>query len=219
MYKFFIYSMLVVLYLGLAKTLSPSELGITYLQNEKSFSKLTDKPKVTFILIDTHVTGFLIKTFYQKYRVISDYEEVEDLIVRSSKEFTQKNLDNIGLSIYRRKDGEESFVPMPPGTLYLNDPEFGDWIKNADGVNEWRFNKSYQNFPKYLGWGDFRPDEKFYQDAQLKLRLGESFYGNNSEFGPEGTLTKKAFPHFFSEERRKKIELKTLLIDYFKENF
>ena len=211
--------MLVVLYLGLAKTLSPSELGITYLQNERGFAKLTDKSKVTFILIDTHVTGFLIKTYYQKYRVISDYEEVEDLIVRASKEFTQKNLSNIGLSIYRRKDGEELFLPMPPGTLYLNDPEFGEWKKNSEGVVEWRFHKSYQNFPKYLGWGDFRPDEKFYNESQLNQRLGQPYYGPKNEFGPEGTLTKKAFPHFFSEERRKKIDLKTLLIDYFKENF
>ena len=85
MYKFFLYSMLVILYLGLAKTLSPSELGISYLQNEKSFSKLTDKPHVTFILTDTHVTGFLIKTYYQKYRVITGYEEVEDLQKNSLK--------------------------------------------------------------------------------------------------------------------------------------
>src|SRR5690606_40988663 len=126
MYKFFIYSMLVILYLGLAKTLSPSEMGISYIQNEKSFSKITDKPYVTFILIDTHVTGFLIKTYYQKYRVISGHEEVEDLILRSSKEFTQKNLENIGLSIYRRDNGVEEFTPLPTGSLYINNSVFVD---------------------------------------------------------------------------------------------
>lgn len=35
MYKFFLYSMLVMLYLGLAKALSPTETGIQYLQNER----------------------------------------------------------------------------------------------------------------------------------------------------------------------------------------
>lgn len=219
MYKFFLYCMLVVLYLGLAKTLSPSELGISYLQNEKAFSKLSDKPHVTFILIDTHVTGFLIKSYYQKYRVISGYEEVEDLIVRSSKEFAQNNLNNIGLSIYRKVNGEEFFLPLPPGSSYINNPEYGDWKKLANGKREWRFNKSYKNFPRYLGWGEFRPDDDFFQNLLLNVRLNQPYYGEAKEFGPEGALTQKAFPHFFSEERRKKIELKTLLIDYFKENF
>lgn len=219
MYKFFLYCMLVILYLGLAKTLSPSELGISYLQNEKSFSKLTDKPNVTFILTDTHVTGFLIKTYYQKYRVISGHEEVEDLIIRSSKEFTQKNLDHIGLSIYRRINGIEEFMPLPPGSMYINNPEFGEWIKNEDGELEWHFSKAYKNYPRYLGWTDFRPTQKFYKELMLNKRIGQPYYGPNNEFGPQGSITQKAFPHFFSEERRKKMDLKTLLIDYFKENF
>lgn len=218
MYKFFLYSMLVILYLGLAKTLSPSELGISYLQNEKGFSKLNDKPHSTFILIDTHVTGFLIKSYYQKYRVISGYEDIEDMIVRSSKEFAQKNISNIGLSIYRKINGEEFFLPLAPGSSYINNPEYGDWVKTAKGM-EWRFNKSYKNFPRYLGWGDFRPNEKYYEELLLSIRLNQPFLGLHKEFGPEGPLTQKAFPHFFSDERKQKIELKTLLIDYFKENF
>lgn len=211
--------MLVVLYLGLAKTLSPSELGISYLQNEKSFSKLTDKPQATFILIDTHVTGFLIKTYYQKYRVITGHEEVEDLIIRSSKEFTKKNLDNIGLSIYRRVNGVEEFLPLPPGSNYIDNPEFGEWKKNDEGELEWHFNKSYKNFPRYLGWNEFRPTQSFYKELILRKSIHQTFYGPNNEFGPEGSVTQKAFPHFFSDERKKKMDLKTLLIDYFKENF
>jgi len=219
MYKFFIYSMLVVLYLGLAKTLSPSEMGISYLQNEKSFAKITNKPHVTFILIDTHVTGFLIRTYYQKYRVISGHEEVEDLILRSSKEFTQKNLENIGLSIYRRDNGVEEFTPLPPGSLYINDPEFGEWKKNAGGERVWHFNKTYKNFSRYLGWNDFLPTEKFYNELLLNKSIGKPFYGLKQEFGPHGEVTKKAFPHFFNEDRRKKMDFKTLLFNYFKENF
>lgn len=210
--------MLVILYLGLAKTLSPSEMGISYIQNEKSFSKITDKPYVTFILIDTHVTGFLIKTYYQKYRMISGYEEVEDLILRSSKEFTEKNLDNMGLSIYRRMHGQEEFLPLPPGSLYIDDPEFGQWVEE-NGEFTWHFKKPYKNFPRYLGWNDFHPTKKFYEELVLSKRLGRPFYGLNQEFGPEGSITQQAFPHFFSDERRKKMDLKTLLIEYFKENF
>ncbi len=120
MYKFFLYSVLLILYLGLAKALSPSEIGVHYLQNERGFARLIKGPMTTVILVDTHATGFLIKTYYQKYRVISGYDTVEELIVRTSKEFARKNLPHIGLSIYRKANDKEEFLPVPPGSLYLN---------------------------------------------------------------------------------------------------
>src|SRR6476659_7853431 len=107
MYKFFLYTILIISYLGLAKALSPSEHGVQYLQNERGFSKLIKGDQSTVILVDAHATGFLIKTYYQKYRVISGYDNVEELIVRTSKEFAKKNMKNIGLSLYRVTDEKE----------------------------------------------------------------------------------------------------------------
>lgn len=219
MYKFFLYCMLVIIYLGLAKALSPSEIGVHYLQNERAFSKLIKSPMATVILVDTHATGFLIKTYYQKYRVISDYDTVEELIVRTSKEFAKKNLPHIGLSIYRKTDDREEFLPLPPGSLYLNNREFGEWRKNKKGVVKWRFHKSFKNFPRYLGWDGWRPDENFYQIMKSSISLNQPFYGPNHEFGPNGKITQENFPHFFKSDRMKKVELKTLLIEYLKENF
>lgn len=219
MYKFFLYTMLTIFYLGLAKTLSPSELGVHYLQNERGFSKLVKAPLATVILVDTHATGFLIKTYYQKYRVLSGYDTVEDLIVRTSKEFAKKNLPNIGLSVYRRTDEKEEYIPVPPGSLYIGDREFGEWKVNKSGETKWRFNKSFKNFPKYLGWGKWRPDEEFLQNLKTHISLNQTFYGTHEEFGPNGRITQKSFPHFFKSERKRKVELKTLLIEYFKENF
>jgi hypothetical protein len=219
MYKFFLYTILVILYLGLAKALSPSELGVHYLQNEKGFSKLAPNEATTFILIDTHATGFLIKTYYQKYRVVSGYDNVEELIVRTSKEFARRNRENIGLSLYRRDQTREEFVPQPPGSLYINNRDYGDWKMNKKGELIWKFNKAYKNFPKFLGWGTFRPDMNFYKEMKLKSSANQPFYGLNNEFGTNGPVTREAFPHFFREERMKKVEMKTLLIEYFKENF
>ena len=219
MYKFFLYTMLIILYLGLAKALSPSEIGVQYLQNERGFSKLVKGQLATVILVDTHATGFLIKTYYQKFRVISGYDTVEELIVRTSKEFARKNLPNIGLSLYRKTDKEEEFLPLPPGSLYIGNREFGEWKTNKKGVTYWRFNKSFKNFPRYLGWGKFRPDENFFQEMRSSSALGQPFYGPHNEFGPQGKVTRENFPHFFKDERMKKVEMKTLLIEYFKENF
>lgn len=219
MYKFFLYSMLIIIYLGLAKALSPSEIGVHYLQNEKGFSKLIKSPVATVILVDTHATGFLIKTYYQKYRIISGYDNVEELIVRTSKEFARKNLPHIGLSVYRKTDDREEFVPLPPGSLYIGNREFGDWKKAKKGKSFWRFNKSFKNFPRYLGWGEYRPDLEFYDQMKTHVSLNKAYFGPENEFGPSGKVTQENFPHFFKDERMKKVELKTLLIEYLKENF
>ena len=219
MYKFFLYTILIILYLGLAKVLSPSEHGVQYLQNARGFSKIIKGNQSTVILIDTHATGFLIKTYYQKFRVISGYENVEELIVRTSKEFAKKNLNHIGLSLYRKSDELEEFLPLPPGSLYIGNREFGEWKINKKGQTVWKFNKVFKNFPKYLGWGKFKPDMNFYQQMRSSISLNHPFYGPHKEFGPGGKITRRNFPHFFKEERMKKLDMKTLLIEYFKENF
>lgn len=220
MYKIFLYTILIISYLGLAKALSPSEHGVQYLQNSRSFSKIIKGNQTTAILMDTHATGFLIKTYYQKYRVISGYDNVEELIVRTSKSFAKKNMSNIGLSLYRKSDQVEEFLPLPPGSLYLGNREFGDWkTHKKTGVVYWRFNKVFKNFPKYLGWGKFKPDMEFFQRMRSSISLNKPFYGLHSEFGPQGKITQESFPHFFREDRMKKVDMKTLLIEYFKENF
>ena len=219
MQKFFLYTILIIVYLGLAKTLSPSEHGIQFIKNETHFSKLFKGKNLTVILVDTHATGFLIKTFYQKLRVISDYEHIDEMIVRTNKEFAKKNKDFIGLSIYRKHDEGEEFLPLPPGSLYIDNPEYGEWKTNKKGITYWSFYKTYKNFPKYLGWGKFKLTKDFLQQMKNAITLKQPFYGPNKEFGPEGKITQKNFPHFFSEDRKKKTDLKTLLLQYLKENF
>lgn len=213
------YFLLVIIYLGLAKALSPTEIGVQYLQNEKGFSKIIKSSFATAILIDTHATGFLIKTFYQKYRVIHSDDTVEEIIVRTNKEFVRKHLPHIGLSLYRKNNQQEEFLPVPPGSLYINNPNYGDWKENKNGEIKWRFHKAYKNFPRYLGWGKWRPNIAFFEELKSHLSSQSVFLGPKSEFGPQGILTQKNFPHFFQDERKKKINLKSLFIDYFKENF
>ncbi|MES2527936.1 MAG: hypothetical protein V4598_12660 [Bdellovibrionota bacterium] len=219
MYKFFLYLVLTISYLGLAKALSPSEVGVQYLQNEKGFSKILKEPSVAVILIDTHTTGFLIKTYYQKYRVISGYDNIEEMIVRTSREYAKKNLKNIGLSLYRKLENKEEFLPIPPGSNYVGNPEYGEWRTTKSGAVKWIFWKAFKDFPKFFGWGKWRPTEEFYQLMRSSQVNNQAFYGVNEEFGINGPVTKENFPHFFRSERTKKVSMKDLLIEYFKENF
>ncbi len=219
MYKFFLYTILVIIYLGLAKTLSPSEIGVQYLQNERGFSKIVPGEEATLILVDTHATGFLIKTYYQKYRLISTMDTVEEIIVRTSREFAKRNMKFIGLSIYRRNHEKEEFLPQAPGSLYVGNREYGEWRENKKGVLKWRFAKAFKNYPNYLGWGKFRPTQEFADGYKNSATTNKPYFGLKHEFGPEGRITRENFPHFFKDERMKKVDMKTLLIDYFKENF
>lgn len=220
MYKFFLYFVLTISYLGLAKALSPTEVGVQYLQNEKGFHKLLKGNSVSVILVDTHSTGFLIKTYYQKYRVITDYDNIEEMIVRTSREFAKKNMKNIGLSLYRKLENKEETLPVPPGSYYVGNPEYGGWRHSQKtGTTRWVFWKAYKDFPKYFGWGKWRPTEEFYQQLRNSQVNQTAFYGLNEEFGINGSVTRENFPHFFRAERTKKIDMKDLLIEYFKENF
>ena len=219
MYKFFLYSILTICYLGLAKALSPSEIGVHYLQNERGFSKLVKANNTTVILMDTHATGFLIKTYYQKYRVISGYDQVEELIVRTSKEFARRNIPHIGLSLYRKYDDKEEFLPLPPGSAFIGDREYGNWRKAKSGNMIWKFYQPFKNFPRYLGWGKFRPNEEFERQLKTSVAINKPFFGPKGEFGPQGRVTRENFPQFFDNDRMKKVDMKTLLIEYFKENF
>ena len=220
MYKFFLYFVLTVSYLGLAKALSPSEVGVQYLQNEKGFSKLLKGNAVSAVLVDTHATGFLIKTYYQKYRVITDYDNIEEMIVRTSREFAKKNMKNIGMSLYRKLENKEDTLPFPPGSSYIGVPEYGEWRKSVKtGKTRWVFWKAYKDFPKYFGWGSWRPTEEFYQQLRNSQVAQTPYYGPDEEFGVNGSVTRENFPHFFNAERTKQINRKDLLIEYFKENF
>jgi hypothetical protein len=219
MYKFFLYLVLTITYLGLAKALSPTEVGVQYLQNEKGFSKILKESSVSVILIDTHTTGFLIKTYYQKYRVISGYDNIEEMIVRTSREYAKKNIKNIGLSLYRKLDNKEEFLPIPPGTHYVGNPEYGEWRTTKSGEIKWYFWKAFKDFPKFFGWGKWRPTEEFFQQMRNSQVNNKPFYGVAEEFGQNGKITRENFPNFFRAERSKKINMKDLLIEYFKENF
>lgn len=217
--KLFAYSMLVIIYLGMAKALSPTELGMYYVPNEKGLSKAIPGNNVTVILTDMHATGFMIKTYYQKYRLVYGFQGAEEMIVRTSRDFAKKSRRHVGLSIFRRFDGKEETLPMPPGGHLVGRREYGEWWQDAKKKVRWRFYRAYKNLPKYLGWGLWRPTPLFQEQYLAGLERDKSFTGSRNEFGPDGRVTRKSFPNFFEKDRQRRVDLKTLVLNYFRENF
>ena len=66
MNKFILYGILLLVYLGLSKSLSPTEFGVKYINNDEALAEIINGAPVSVILTDIHSTGFLIKTFYHK---------------------------------------------------------------------------------------------------------------------------------------------------------
>ena len=221
MNKLIIYGILLLTYLGLSKSLSPNEFGIKYVNSDQSLSDLIPGSPVSVILTDIHSTGFIIKTYYHKYKVVFGFQSYEELIVRTSRIFTEKYKSYIGMSVFRRYkvDQQESFTPLPPGSIFIGDKNFGNWDFKDSNNKEWKFFRVYRQIPKYLGWGDFKPTFKIYNKIKLHESQDKPFIGSNDEFGINGTITRKAFPKYFDRQSPKEAKLNNFLKDYVKENF
>ena len=220
MNKVIVYILLVLAYLGLSKSLSPSELGVNYIFNEQALEKLIGNGPVSVVLTDVHSTGFIIKTYYHKYKIIYGFQSYDELIARTSSQFKSKHEKHIGLSIFRRyEDGQVDFTPLPPGSIFIGDRNFGRWRKR-EGARTWSFYRVYRHIPIFLGWGDFKPSYNFFQEIQRRTKEKKAFFGFNDEFGLKGSITKKSFPNYFSKlEDAKSINYKEFFNDYLKKNF
>jgi hypothetical protein len=219
MHKLVLYVSLILAYLGLSKLLSPSELGMDYISNEAAMSKVFPGENVSAILLDMHATGFFMDTYYQKYRLVYNFQSSEEVIVRTSKNFAKKNKHHIGLSLFRRIDGLEEIIPMPPGSEYVGKKEFGEWVPSPQGGLVWKFFKAYKNLPLFLGWGEWTPTPAFVDAVKQAHYRQLPFFGVSNEFGSQGEITRQQFPDYFKKDRQNQQNLKTLLFSYFQENF
>lgn len=218
--KALVYCALLLTYLGLSKSLSPSEFGISYVFNEESLANLVPGSPVSVILTDTHSTGFIIKTYYHKYKVVYGFQTYDELIVRTSRNFTARHAKNIGMSIFRRNEAlEQYFTPMPPGSVFIGDRDFGRWRMSQVYGREWQFYRAYRYLPQYLGIDKFHITYSFYQEIQKRQRQNKSFHGFNDEFGTEGSVTRKEFPAYFEKDKEQEIDLSSYFSDFLKKNF
>lgn len=221
MNKFVLYGILLLSYLTLSKSFSPNEFGIKYVKTNEDLIDLVPGAPVTMILTDIHSTGFIIKTYYHKYKVIYGFQSYEELIVRTSQKFSQKNKNFVGMSVFRRykENNLVDFTPLPPGSIFIGNKSFGSWIKNGRSQKKWKFFRVYRQIPQYLGWKDFSPTQTTFDDIKAHLDKKKPFFGSNDEFGTSGSITAKAFPSYFERKKPQTIDYKAFFKGYLKGNF
>lgn len=212
MNKLSLYILLVLIFLGLSKSFSPSEHQTSYIANEKFYDRNFSGFPMSIILVDSFYTGFIIKTYYHRYKLVHAFAPPDFITVRTSKEFWTKNFKNLGMSLFRRKSTtSSSTVPLPPGSLYIGDPSYGTWVYLPSGEKVWEFHRAYRHFPNTFYWKDFAPDDQFHTQMKAHLKNNQAFYGINNEFGESGSLTSQFFKNGRSFKKSKNV---TSIRDY-----
>lgn len=196
MNKISLYLFLILVYLGLSKSFSPTEQSIPYIHDSTDLARFFPEAPLSLILIESFQTGFLIHTYFHRYKAIYVFKESEEFVVRTSEPFWKKNLPHLGLSLLRRNDTEpyeETTTPVPPGSLFVGHAAYGSWETQDSGQRIWVFHNAYKNFPDVFYWGEFTPTEEFHTTLEAHLKHDIPFLGLNKEFGTEGTITKQFF--------------------------
>lgn len=221
MNKFIIYGLLILAYLTLSKGFSPNEFGVKYIKNNEDLVKLIPGAPVSLILTDIHSTGLLIKTYYHKYKIIYGFQSYEELIVRTSRNFTEENKPFLGMSTFRRykENNKENFTPMPPGSVFIGNKNFGNWVRQGKDSQKWKFFRVYRQIPQYLGWGKYQPTYKTYTQILDFQDREKPFFGSNDEFGLNGSITKLSFPNYFERQKPTKINFESFFMNYLNTNF
>ncbi len=202
-----LYIFLILIFLGLAKSFSPSIQGVLFIHDKKDYTNLFHEQPISIILLDSFETGFLIKTYLQKYQIVHGFKPPKKVLVKTSKKFWEETRDFIGMSLFRRNeiDGKESLVPMPPGILFVGDLSFGYWVNEDSGQKTWRFHNAYKEFPVSFYWGSFKFTKEKYNKALIFEKSSKPFFGINNEFGTSGSITKKNIVDKFSNLTEKEI--------------
>jgi len=216
--KLSLYTLLILLFLGLSKNFSPSEQKTPLIPNEKVLGHYFVGAPLSVVLTENFQIGFLIKTYFMRLKVVHGFKSPEETIVRTSKEFWEKNKANIGMSIFRRDENkqEESTIPQPPGSLYVGNLAFGRWGYANSGEKVWKFHKPYQHYSNIFGWLDFTPNFEFYKKMKIHLKNEQAFYGLNNEFGANGSITQKAFKERIGTNEFEKLTLKQFFKKFIK---
>lgn len=215
------YFFLLLLYLTLSKSISPSDFNLSYVNTEINLNSIIIGEPVSAILVDIHSTGFVIKTYYLKLKVVYGLKAYEEVIVRTSRAFKDKYTSYIGMSIFRRASNSDfaDYTPLPPGSIFIGDVNLGRWTQHASGERVWKFYRVYRQLPLYLGWGEFLPSYSFFSKMKIYQKQGKPYFGMYDEFGPKGKITRREFPNYFERLKEQDIDFKIFITNYFQNNF
>jgi hypothetical protein len=206
--KGIVYFIVVCSYILLSKSFGPGNSSLPYLRRSKDIEKIIPRLPAEAILIETLTKGFLIKTHYQRYKIIFGHQPPVETLVRSRRSFAEYSEKFKGLSLFRKDkdDMAAETLPMPPGTLFIDNRQFGRWI-TKDKQRHWVFYRPYQHLIRDLNWEDFLVTRTFFRKTQDFKRRGLPLVDS---------MEKK---ELIQDQQSVKLSFNRLLKDYLKTNY
>jgi hypothetical protein len=158
-------------------------------------------PTYSVILDDMKKEGNFSKSYYHKYRIITDDKTTETGWLEVPEDCYRRNEPFLGMTIWVKKDGKESEAIGPPGYEYVGNPRYGRWNTDSSGHSFWAFYGQYMFISALLGPGPIYRNH--YTTYNTSRSQGRPYYGSKNEYGTNGSLTKRQKPNFYSRRMAK----------------
>lgn len=136
--------------------------------------------------------------YFHKYRYIENGQSRETDWVPVSRAEYEQHKQHLGMSIYSKPEGalpeDATKAASPPGYNYVGNARYGYW-ENRNGQSFWVFYGQYALLRDLLwGPGFYQPVRRdTWSDYGRSRSAGQPYYGQNKEYGTEGSRTKTRY--------------------------
>lgn len=219
MNKVIFYTVLIASYLVLSKTFNPDNSGVEYIRTSEELNKIIFRVPSEAILLQTLSKGFLIKTYYQRYKIVYGFHPPREIVVRTRRSHAENTKKYLGMSVFRKhSSGFFETLPLPPGSQFIGNRQFGRWVfKNKEYY--WTFYRAYKDFPRLFGWNNFNATKSFFNELKQHRENKIPFLGTQNEFGESGKITQSFVKIPKNKSGLDAIRFKTLFTEYLKVNY
>lgn len=157
-------------------------------------SKFAQTPTFSLVLADAKEEE---GRYWQKYYVVTEGAEKpqETEWLEASEETFNAVLPFLGMTVFQKRDWQETFEAAPPGYEYVGNSRYGEWKTDSNGMSFWAFYGQYRLMSDVLGWGRVHRDD--YYAYRTNRQNGRPYYGPNKEWGLNGSKTKQKRDSFF----------------------
>ncbi|MDY6935205.1 MAG: hypothetical protein SVZ03_13405 [Spirochaetota bacterium] len=178
----------------------------------------------TIMLQDMKKDGNFFPSYYHRYKIVyaDDTGTEEDPVYQSEitdwhkvdKRTFYDYSNFLGMVVASKtRDGGISDSQHPPGYQYVGNPRYGQWRNDSRGGSFWEFYGKYAMLSTVLGMFRrpiYRGDWDNYRRYSSS---GRPYYGQNREYGTNGSYTKQTNRSFFQRRRERDLARRTRFSD------
>ena len=162
-------------------------------------NSLASAPDYTIVLADMQEEGAFFPKYYHRYQVVQGERQATTDWVEVSENIYRKYEPFLGMSLVSKSEADGvNNTPHPPGYHHVGNSHYGYW----GGGGFWVWYGQYAMMRSLLGGGFGggigRAD---YDDYRSVRRSGRPYYGQNRQYGTNGSLTKQQRPNFYKRRQ------------------